>query len=156
MVKLILIKSPDEWATTKLVCRDEVVVYLFFTSAQYIYSALLLFIDHCFTEIKFCNLYSTYRLKISKLKNALQTSHKLEWKQFSSRYKQKCLKIKQTHWRKYILSLTCEMVLMLQMKIMPNQQAWSFPYRRAVSSTCRSVRKFDVTRWIPNTTFNTT
>jgi len=30
MVKLILIKSPDKWATTKQVCRDELVVYLFF------------------------------------------------------------------------------------------------------------------------------
>ena len=26
-----LIKSPDEWATTKQVCRDEPVVYLFFS-----------------------------------------------------------------------------------------------------------------------------
>ena len=30
MVKFILIKSPDEWATTKRACRDELVVYLFF------------------------------------------------------------------------------------------------------------------------------
>ena len=30
MVKFILIKSPDEWATKKQVCRDELVVYLFF------------------------------------------------------------------------------------------------------------------------------
>ena len=29
MVKLILIKSPDEWATMKQACRDELVVYLF-------------------------------------------------------------------------------------------------------------------------------
>ena len=29
MVKNILIKSPDEWATTKQACRDESVVYLF-------------------------------------------------------------------------------------------------------------------------------
>ena len=26
MVKFILIKSPDEWATTKRACRDELVV----------------------------------------------------------------------------------------------------------------------------------
>ena len=32
MVKIILIKSPDEWATTKQACRDELVVYLFFSS----------------------------------------------------------------------------------------------------------------------------
>ena len=32
MVKFILIKSPDEWATTKQACRDELVVYLFFSS----------------------------------------------------------------------------------------------------------------------------
>ena len=30
MVKLILIKSPDEWATTKQVYRDELLVDLFF------------------------------------------------------------------------------------------------------------------------------
>ena len=32
MVKFILIKSPDEWATTKQACRDELVVYLSFFS----------------------------------------------------------------------------------------------------------------------------
>ena len=36
MVEFILIKSPDEWATTKQACRDELVVYLFF-SPIYIY-----------------------------------------------------------------------------------------------------------------------
>ena len=36
MVKFILIKSPDEWATTKQACRDELVVYLCF-SPIYIY-----------------------------------------------------------------------------------------------------------------------
>ena len=36
MVKFILIKSPDEWATTKQACRDELVVYLSFSSI-YIY-----------------------------------------------------------------------------------------------------------------------
>ena len=29
MVKIILIKSPDEWATTKQACRDELEVCLF-------------------------------------------------------------------------------------------------------------------------------
>ena len=28
---------PDEWATTKQACRDELVVYLFFSSHIYIY-----------------------------------------------------------------------------------------------------------------------
>ena len=52
MVKFILIKSPDEWATTKQACRDELVVYLcFFLS--HIYFALLPCIEHCFTNIKF-------------------------------------------------------------------------------------------------------
>ena len=35
MVKFILIKSLDEWATTKQACRDEFVVYLFFSSTIY-------------------------------------------------------------------------------------------------------------------------
>ena len=34
MVKNILIKSPDEWATTKQACRDESVVYLFLSSTN--------------------------------------------------------------------------------------------------------------------------
>jgi len=38
VVKIILIKSPDEWATTKQACRDELVVYLCFSShIVYIY-----------------------------------------------------------------------------------------------------------------------
>ena len=41
MVKFILIKSPDEWATTKQACRDELVVYLLLSSVytyKYIYN----------------------------------------------------------------------------------------------------------------------
>ena len=42
MVKFILIKSPDEWATTKQACRDELVVYLSFSS---IYIYIYIYID---------------------------------------------------------------------------------------------------------------
>ena len=52
MVKVILIKSPDEWATTKQTCRDGLVVYLSFSSHN-IYIALLLCIEHCFMKVKF-------------------------------------------------------------------------------------------------------
>ena len=48
MVKIILIKSPDEWATTKQVCRDELVVYLAFSSHNiyiYIYIYILFFFN---------------------------------------------------------------------------------------------------------------
>ena len=41
MVKFILIKSPDEWATTKQACRDELVVYLFFSP---IYTSLYFYV----------------------------------------------------------------------------------------------------------------
>ena len=41
MVKFILIKSPDEWATTKQACMDELVVYLFFSP---IYSSLYFYV----------------------------------------------------------------------------------------------------------------
>ena len=51
MVKIILIKFPDEWATTKQACRDELAVYLSFSSHD-IYIALLLCIEHCFTKVK--------------------------------------------------------------------------------------------------------
>ena len=59
MVKFILIKSP-EWATTKQACigMNVHVVYLFFSSMHIIYSALLLCIEHYFTEIKFYTWYS--------------------------------------------------------------------------------------------------
>ena len=43
MVKFILIKSPDEWATTKQACRDELVVYVFFSSV-YIYIYIYIYI----------------------------------------------------------------------------------------------------------------
>ena len=41
MVKFILVKSPDEWATTKQACRDELVVYLSFSS---IYTTLYFYV----------------------------------------------------------------------------------------------------------------
>ena len=41
MVKFILINSPDEWATTKQACRDELVVYLFFSP---IYTSLYFYV----------------------------------------------------------------------------------------------------------------
>ena len=47
MVKFILIKSPDEWATTKQACRDELVVYLFF-SPIYIYIYMLFAVMSCY------------------------------------------------------------------------------------------------------------
>ena len=37
MVKFILIKSPDEWVTTKETCRDELVVFFFLPYIIYIY-----------------------------------------------------------------------------------------------------------------------
>ena len=45
MVKFILIKSPDEWATTKQACRDELVVYLFFSPIY-----IRIFIYNCYRE----------------------------------------------------------------------------------------------------------
>ena len=52
MVKFILIKSPDEWVTTKQACRDELVVYLFFSPILYIYIHTRLQ-KHCY----FRNIY---------------------------------------------------------------------------------------------------
>ena len=49
MVKNIVIKSPDEWATTKQACRDESVVYLFLSSTNiylYLYLYLYIYIVH--------------------------------------------------------------------------------------------------------------
>ena len=39
------------WATTKQACRDELVVYLSFSSHN-IHIVLLLCIEHCFTKVK--------------------------------------------------------------------------------------------------------
>ena len=45
MVKIILIKSPDEWTTTKQACRDELAVYLSFSSHDiYIYIYIYIYI----------------------------------------------------------------------------------------------------------------
>ena len=54
MVKFILIKSPDEWATTKQACRDELVVYLFFSP---IYRSLYFYVLS--TVLRFC-IYALY------------------------------------------------------------------------------------------------
>ena len=51
MVKFILIKSPDEWATTKQACRDELVVYVFFSSV-YIYIYIYIYI-YRFVELDY-------------------------------------------------------------------------------------------------------
>ena len=55
MVKIILIKSPDEWATKKQVCRDELVVYLSFSS-HYIYIYILCVYIHIYIYI-YINTY---------------------------------------------------------------------------------------------------
>ena len=60
MVKFILIKSPDEWATTKQACRDEPVVCLIFLQ-QHIYFALLLCIEHYFAKIKLHTFYPVFQ-----------------------------------------------------------------------------------------------
>ena len=44
-------KSPDEWATTKQACRNELVVYLFFSSI-YIYIYIYIYIQHQMVEGK--------------------------------------------------------------------------------------------------------
>ena len=54
MVKFILIKSPDEWATTKQACRDELVVYLFFSP---IYSSLYFHVLSTVLRISSFTLY---------------------------------------------------------------------------------------------------
>ena len=54
MVRFILIKSPDEWATTKQACRDELVVYLFFSP---IYSSLYLYVLSTVLRISSFTLY---------------------------------------------------------------------------------------------------
>ena len=56
MVKIILIKSPDEWATTKQTCRDELVVYLSFSSHNisisiYIYIYIYIYIIRIYTHM---------------------------------------------------------------------------------------------------------
>ena len=62
MVKFILIKSPDEWATTKQACRDELVVHLFFSSIYrslyfYVLSTVLRFICFCIYAFIYIYIY---------------------------------------------------------------------------------------------------
>ena len=67
MVKIILIKSPDEWATTKQTCRDELVVYLSFSSHNILYVYIHICIHMCICTYDFYKLpllskclYQTY------------------------------------------------------------------------------------------------
>ena len=55
MVKFILIKSPDEWATTKQACRDELVVYLFFSP---VYNSLYFHVLSTVLRISSFTLYT--------------------------------------------------------------------------------------------------
>ena len=64
MVKIILIKSPDEWATTKQTCRDELVVYLSFSSQKiYIYIYILYVYIHICIHMCICT-YNFYKLPL--------------------------------------------------------------------------------------------
>ena len=56
MVKIILIKSPDEWATTKQVCRDKLVVYLSATIYIYIYIPHLCMYVYMYLLFSFCRV----------------------------------------------------------------------------------------------------
>ena len=57
----------DEWATTKQVCRDELVVYLSFSSHN-IYNALLLCIEHCVTKVKILHFIYIYQPRHGTMK----------------------------------------------------------------------------------------
>ena len=58
MVKIILIKSPDEWATTKQVCRDDLVVYLSFSSHDIYNTSLYSYVlSNVLRKSKFYTLY---------------------------------------------------------------------------------------------------
>ena len=62
MVKFILIKSPDEWATTKQACRDELVVYVFFSSVYislYFYVLSTVLRKSSFTLYIYIYIYKT-------------------------------------------------------------------------------------------------
>ena len=58
MVKNILIKSPDEWATTKQACRDESIVYLFLSSTNINYTSL--YINVLSTDLRVSTFYTLY------------------------------------------------------------------------------------------------
>ena len=60
MVKIILIKSPDEWATMKQVCGDELVVYLSFSPHNiYIYIYIYIYIIYIY-NIYILYIYNIY------------------------------------------------------------------------------------------------
>ena len=65
MVKFILIKSPDEWATTKQACRDELVVYLFFSP---IYISLYFYVLS--TVLRTSSFYTLYTLQVSLVEHS--------------------------------------------------------------------------------------
>ena len=51
-------KSPDEWATTKQVCRDELVVYLSFSSHNiYIHTYMYVYVYICICVCVYIYIY---------------------------------------------------------------------------------------------------
>ena len=51
-------KSPDEWATTKQVCRDELVVYLSFSSHNiYIHTYMYVYVYICICVCIYIYIY---------------------------------------------------------------------------------------------------
>ena len=77
MVKFILIKSPDEWATTKQACRDELVVYVFFSSVYislyfYVLSTVLRKSSFTlYTRSKFCLVEHSTIIRNGKIQHQL-------------------------------------------------------------------------------------
>ena len=95
MVKIILIKSPDEWATTKQACRDELVVYLCFSS-HIVYFALLWCIEHCSTKIKF---YTYTRSNIARCPRDV--------KRYNMRAKKAELRWEVNRWSADVICVIC-------------------------------------------------
>ena len=73
MVRNILIKSPDEWATTKQACRDESVVYSFppqtYTSLYINVLSTVLRVSAFYTFIKLIYISTTFILHLWSERN---------------------------------------------------------------------------------------
>ena len=105
VVKIILIKSPDEWATTKQACRDELVVYLCFSSH-------IIIILYIYIQVIFHSLYVIVKLKKKKNSEVLIARGRRQMELSETFYFQHKIQFPDKS-----IPITCTLVDFLEMKV---------------------------------------
>ena len=132
--------SPDEWATTKQACRDELVVYLFvcfFFSP--IYNSLYF---HVLSTVLRISSFAHFAFRNERYRNATELSkHVWNLKDQNIQYNIKWRKIKQA--RSYSnVTKKCNLCLWEKYFILCKPEMSSLNNRNELVSCCRHSRKF--------------